>query len=414
MRTRIICLTAAAAVTAAGLVALSSAQQPPAPTVPSQAPPAPLVHHLGQDVKNLKPLPLKVYFSARTGAAWLQRANRIDGTFSYVSTPALWGRSKPEPYLRQAAATVALARAAHHFGDEHAAALATQTTLRLLLDTAADNPKAPQCRYPTAPAVNRLAAAGLIIRAISELPAAQADLLEQAELLCRYLYRQQRPDGSLSASEPPTTPGADEPDWPAAEALHGVLRSCQQRPAPWKLDMARKALAFYQPRWRAKRNLTDVPRFSAVYAEAFALTKEQAFADAVFEMNDWLCQFQYTQVGPHLGGFMGCADGKPQATPPDVSTARHVEALAEACRAARQAGDARRHPRYLEALELALPFLMSLQFGETNTRHFSEPYRHEIVGAFFASHQDGDLRLDYSQQAVAAMLQYLAHEGAAR
>src|SRR4051794_22336760 len=115
MRTRIVWLTAAAAVTAGGLVAWSRAQEPQPPAVPvppAQAkptPPAPLVHNVGQDVKNLKPLPLKAYFSARTGAAWLQRANRIDGTFSYVSTPALWGRSRPEPYARQAAAAVALA-----------------------------------------------------------------------------------------------------------------------------------------------------------------------------------------------------------------------------------------------------------------------------------------------------------------
>ena len=39
--------------------------------------------------------------------------------------------------------------------------------------------------------------------------------------------------------------------------------------------------------------------------------------------------------------------------------------------------------------------------------------RDEVRGAFFASHQDGNLRMDYTQQSVCALLQFLAYEGAA-
>jgi hypothetical protein len=363
-----------------------------------------------------------VSFSARSGAFWLLRVNGTAGRFgdgAYVSTPALWKRSKQEPYLSQAAAAVALAKAARHFSDERSAAVATQTILTLLLDTAADDLKAPQFRYPTAPFVNRLAAAGLLARAISELPAPQPDLLDQAELLCRFLHRQQRPDGSLASDNPADKATADDgADGNAAEALHGLLCSCRQRPAPWKLDVARKAFAYYHPRWRANKDLAVVPRFSAAYAEAYALTKERAFADAVFEMNDWLCQLQYVQLSDPLtaqwqGGFRGYANGKAQATPPDIGSASCAEALADACRTARQAGDGLRHPRYVEALKGCLGFVTSLQYTEGNTRHFNDRYRDEIIGAFFASHQDGNLRLDYTHQTVNALLQYLAHEGAA-
>src|SRR5436309_2790055 len=75
---------------------------------------------------------------------------------------------------------------------------------------AADN---PQVRHTTLPStvVNRLAAAGLLVLAISELPAPEKDLLDPSEQLCNYIRRQQRPDGSLCY-------GDDSPDTEGRQA----------------------------------------------------------------------------------------------------------------------------------------------------------------------------------------------------
>jgi hypothetical protein len=74
---------------------------------------------------------------------------------------------------------------------------------------------------------------------------------------------------------------------------------------------------------------------------------------------------------------------------------------------ARQAGDIQRHPRYRQALERGLQFLQTLQYTEANCQHFAEWYRPEVVGGFYASHQDGTLRIDYTQHAVCALVGYL-------
>jgi hypothetical protein len=83
--------------------------------------------------------------------------------------------------------------------------------------------------------------------------------------------------------------------------------------------------------------------------------------------------------------------------------------LIEACRVAREQGDVGRHQRYLETLERSLQFLTTLQYTDANTQHFADWYRPRLAGAFHASHQDGNLRIDYTQHAVAALVGYLEH-----
>jgi hypothetical protein len=254
------------------------------------------------------------------------------------------------------------------------------------------------------------------VLAINELPAPQKDLLEKSEQLCNFLRRQARPDGSLAAGDrqPDGGFGPEEPDavnhYPGL-ALYALMRSQPHRPAPWKADLVRRALGVYLPGWRRQKSLAFVPGQAAAYTEAFVQTREKAFADAVFEMADWLCTLQYERVDPTrsqwFGGFMSWGDGRAVEAAPQVSSAVCAEALAQACRAARAAADADRHKRYSEALGRGLQFLTTLQYGEANTQHFEPTYRQYLVGGFHASHQDGNLRIDYTQHALSALVLYL-------
>jgi hypothetical protein len=358
-----------------------------------------------------------MYLSAQRGADWLHRANRPDGRFVYGYLPALHKPLEGDHYLRQVGAAFALARASRYTGDERHAAVARQAVLTLLLDTVTDpqNPKVRHTTFPS-PAVNRLAAAGLLVLAVNELPSPGEDLLEQSEQLCAFIGRQQQPDGSLTYTDAPTDPRASDEDpdginYYPGEALYGLMRSQAHRPAAWKTDLVRKALAYYRPWWREHKNMAFVPWHTAAYAEAYVLTREQPFADFVNEMSDWLCELQYTPLDPRhplwAGGFMGWVDGKPAPVAPQVNSASYAEGLAEACRVARKTGDLARYQRYREALERSLQFLATLQYTEANTTHFADWYRPVLLGAFHASHQDSNLRIDYTQHAVCALVQYL-------
>jgi hypothetical protein len=355
-----------------------------------------------------------MYESAQRGADWLFRANGSDGHFTHGSVAALKTPLEGDSYLRQAGAAFALARAARCNGDPRYLARARQAVLLLLADTAVD-PRNADIRTTTIPAmiVNRLAAAGMLLMAIHELPAPADDLLQQGEQLANYIRTQQQADGSLRITETDaaTPPDAEANCYPGA-ALYGLMLSQRHQPAAWKTDLVRKALVYYQPWWRAHKNTNFVPWQTAAYTEAYLLTQDQAFADFVNEMNEWLCELQHPALDPRHplwgGGFMDALDNRSSTAAPTVGSAADAESLADACRLARKAGDLTRYRRYREALERSLQFLCRLQYTEANTQHFADWYRPALVGAFYASFQDGNIRIDYTQHAVCALFVYLA------
>jgi hypothetical protein len=179
--------------------------------------------------------------------------------------------------------------------------------------------------------------------------------------------------------------------------------------------VARKAIVYYRAWWKDHRSMAFVPWQTAAFAEAFVQTKEPAFAELVYEMNDWLCGLQYDQLDPRRllwnGGFKKWADGNPIDAPPTISSAAYAVSLAEAQRTARVGTDPTRHQRYTEVLHRSLQFLVRLQYTDANTQHFEEWYRPRLIGGFHASTQDGNLRIDYAQHALSALGMYLEDLG---
>lgn len=376
--------------------------------------PSAAVSTVRPDLSKLSLQHRQIYLSAQRGADWLVRANRPDGRFVHGYVPALRMVMEGHDFLHQAGAAFALARSARYFKDEKAAAIATQAVLTLLLETTQD-PKEPAVRYTSLPGalLNRVSASAMIVLAIHELPAPGKDLLDQADQLCEYIRRQQRPDGSFKLLEQDDAK-EDEPlivHYPGP-ALYALAQSAKHRPAAWKGDAVRKACAFYHSKWRQQRTLAMTYWHTAAYVEALSKAPDKLLADCVFEMNDWLTTLQHARKDPRrplwFGGFKR-AQSAPLSEPPSITTASAAASLCEACRIARQTTDLSRLNRYRQAADQAMSFLTTLQYTEANTQHFAEWYRPVLVGAFHASHQEGDIRLDYTNHAVSAMVQYLQH-----
>jgi hypothetical protein len=411
-------------VIAAGLVAIAVVlplvlgQQPPAEPVPPGPPaantaqPPPTI-----DSGKLSLLEREIYLAGQRGAEWLQRANRPDGRFLYGYLPALRAPMEGGHYLQQVEATWALARAARFYRDDKAAAIARQALLTLLEETRLEknssNPKAEAVRYPAMPSalVNRAVAAGMLVLAIHELPGPASDLLQSSVELCNYLRSRQQSDGSIALDLENNSPAALETaaiSYYTGPALAALMRGTS---ATWTTDAVRKAHGFYHPWWREHKNPGMIPWHTAAYAEAYLKLKEQALADTVFEMNDWLCALQYQQLDPRRprwrGGFKSWREGREVAEFPEAASACYAMSLVHASTVAREAGDVRRWQRYKEAAELCLRFLMTLQYTDANTQHFAPWYRPALIGAFHASHEDGNLRLDYTSESVAAIVAYL-------
>jgi hypothetical protein len=355
-----------------------------------------------------------MYLSSQRAADWLYRMNGVKGRFLYGFEPTLRLPVEGDSFTRQVAATLALAHAGRFTGEERYAVRATQAILALLDETVLSSDDS-QVRHTALPSsvMNRLGTAGLLVAAINALPSPQADLLDKSEQLCNYIRRQVREDGTLRCDDCEAT-ASDSVEvistYPP-HALLGVVRSQKLRPAAWKLDVVRKAMAAYRPWWREHKNTAFVPTATAVCVEAYLLGKDALLADFAGEMNDWVCGLQYDQIEARralwFGGFVSCADGRKVESPPDISSAALAGSLAAAMRLARITGDVERHRRYTDTLERALQFLTTLQYTDANTQHFADWYRTRLVGAFHPSHTDGNLRIDYTEKALTAMLGYL-------
>jgi hypothetical protein len=401
-----------------GWVVVPAVAQGLVPTSPpgKTAVPATLVPTLGQvpaitpgpDFTTMRPFQKQAYFSAKGGMQWLMRCNQPNGRFLYGYVPALATPLLEDHYTHQVAAAYALARAAVQFRDERAAALARQGVLTLLLETEID-PSQPNIRRPVF-AVNGLANAGWLVMAIHTLPNPGSDLLEQAEQLCNFIRLHQDSDGAFSRNPgDPEGKGTTTHDVDSGPALYGLMLSLNHQQAEWKLEAVRKACAFYHPHWKSQKSLAMIPLHTAAYSQAYLRTKEPAFAACVTEMNDWLCTRQFQQLnGTRLMWFGGFSTEGNSYQAPDIHSAACAESLAHACQIARQHGDLARFNNYRGHIERCLQFLTGLQYTQANSQHIVERYQPEILGGFHRSHQDGNIRIDYIQEAICTYLQYLA------
>src|SRR5262249_7320088 len=152
---------------------------------PSNVSPATFVAKAGaspeQDLARMPLLTRQVHLSTQYGTDWLYHAqNPVSGRFTYGWNPALNAPLEGDHFLHQAGATLAIARAARYFGEARYGLRAKQAVLSLMAETRVD-PNDKSVRHTSLPnvAVNRLAAAALLLLTIHELPSPADDLLQQ-------------------------------------------------------------------------------------------------------------------------------------------------------------------------------------------------------------------------------------------
>lgn len=391
------------------------------PGAPINPPAAPAETPLSK-FKPLNAFPVATQFAVRgaiMGSDWLAKMNQPNGHFLHGYLPTLRQPMTGDSDLRQAQATLALGQAAKFSGDPKHAAIANQAVLTLLASTKVEAGELP-CRVPVQMSFvcNRVGFAALVALAIYELPNPADKLLDDAELLCAFLRRQLRTDGSVHYTDgPQDNPAQLDPaglnEYPGL-ALHALAVSNRMRPAEWKKEVVRKGVAHYHAAFRAKPHPAMVATLTPAAAELYLQTKLPECIAAVFEMNDWLCAIQIK--GSDLknpqwaGGFRAVADGRATDAPPAAAdTGRSVQSLACAYHLTRAAGDVAREEKYRPAVTDAVQFLCGMQLLETNTRHFEDTFRAKmLMGAFHLSPVEGDLRIDATACAVTGLLRYLS------
>ncbi len=358
------------------------------PTPP--APPPSTLTTPAKELGELTQLQRQTLLAAQRGADWLFRMHNIKGRFTPGYLPALKQEAEGDYFLRQAAAAGALARAARFLGEDRYAARAAQAVLSLMEDT--EEKGGLRTVVLPGDVGYKLECAGALLAAITELPSPQADVLDRGEQLAASIR---------THAAPP------------AIALLGVMRSHKHRPAAWKPEFVARALPACKAAFDKARSPEAASALASALAECCLVTKDRTLTETLHGLADWAGELQYSQIDPRrltwFGGFMSWEAGRAVETMPDARGAHLARVLVEACRVAREQGDAARHQRHGDSAERALQFLATLQYTDAATQHFAAWYRPRIVGGFHGSPLDGDLRLDHTAHAVAALAGHVEH-----
>ncbi|HEV3384960.1 MAG TPA: hypothetical protein VG097_09090 [Gemmata sp.] len=349
---------------------------------------------------------------------WMTRMNQSQGRFIYGFNPALRQPLLRDNNLHQARASLAMAQLAKFTGDERQGAIASQSILTLLAATGFD-PANANCRIPfqSSQLCNRVGFAATLALAIYSLPGADAKLIDEAEKLCEFLHKQCRAGGSVqytdgTADVPMEVDPAGVNEYPGV-ALQAIMTANRFRPAAWKTDVAKLGMTYYRGLFQAKPHPLLAATLTPVCLELFQqlhLNESAAFA---FEMNDLICRNQIPNNDPRIpqwvGGIRTYQDGQQTDLPSGPETGLYVQSLTFACQLAGLAPDLTRYGQYKSAAQDATQYMIELQYAETNTRHFENAFRSNmLIGAFHLSPTDGNIRIDATATSATSLLHFLS------
>ena len=162
-----------------------------------------------------------------------------------------------------------------------------------------------------------------------------------------------------------------------------------------KLDNAFK---YYRHRYRYRRNFGQVSWLMQAFAKWWDATSNPLFADFVFEIGDWVLQYQQEKTGAFINDH--------QSDTPGYTTALYLEGIAAGARLAALSGDDERRQRYLESLTRGFNFLDRLVIQQRDASVL--PNAEFAIGGLRQSLYASDIRVDFVQHSLSAILEALA------
>ncbi len=207
--------------------------------------------------------------------------------------------------------------------------------------------------------------------------------------------------GRISTHRPPAeSPDAFQDSLPG-QALLALGSACEVGLAEEQKDRLSRAFRYYRHRFRHKRAFGQVSWLMQAFSAWWRVRREPQFAALVFEIGDWILEYQQEKTGAFIN------DHQPDT--PGYTTALYLEGLGAAVKLATTLGDQQRHQRYLAAYTRGLLFLDHLVFQPRDASLFSDP--EFAVGGVPQSLYRSEVRIDFVQHALSAILELCPGSG---
>ena len=236
-----------------------------------------------------------------------------------------------------------------------------------------------------------------LLLALCQLPASD-DRRALAPKLASTLWRTINRHGRIATHRPPAdSPDAYQDYFPGqallalAEAVRAGVTELEEK----KLD---RAFKYYRHRFRNKSNFGQVSWMMQAFSVWWQATGNASFANFVFEIGDWVLQYQQGKTGAFINDH--------QSDTPGYTTALYLEGIASGERLAASSGDSQRRSLYRESLTRGFNFLDRLVIQERD--RFLLPNPEFAIGGLRQSLYASEIRVDFVQHSLSAILEVCA------
>lgn len=292
---------------------------------------------------------------------------------------------------RMAHAAWVLSRAAARLGDPELVSAADKAIEHLLPKVSEDGEGAWLETNGSAPSV---AEVSFFLLALIELKAGDARR-RLIPRLAATLWGSIDRHGRISTHRAPAESSEAFQDYFPGQVLLALGAAAEAGEVEADAAKWQRAFRFYRHRFRYRRNFGQVSWMMQACARWWRVTGDEEVAALVFEIGDWILEYQQDKTG----GFIN--DHQPDA--PGYTTALYLEGVGAAIPLASALGDSARRERYSDAVARGFRFLERLVIQQRDASVL--PNASTAVGGLRQSLHRSEVRIDFVQHALSALLE---------
>ncbi len=325
---------------------------------------------------------------ARLHLDYILRQQREDGTLYLGYEPfqnRLYG-GMTGPRLAHAAWT--LARAKNLLGSERAGE-ASRRIVENLLESVRQSEEGTWVERPEERAsVSELA---FLLLALLEAGGEDRGVAIASDLAATLWSRIDR-HGRFQTHKEPADDDDPFQDYFPGQALIALAEAAHKGLAATDEDRLYKAFKYYRHRFRHRRDFGQVSWLMQAFAGWHRSVKDKQFSDLVFEIGDWILEYQSEKTGAFINNH--------QPDSPGYTTALYLEGVGAATRLAQSLGDESRYRKYLDACLRGFQFVERLVIQPRDESILPNP--EFAIGGLRQSLTASEVRIDFVQHSLSA------------
>ncbi len=198
------------------------------------------------------------------------------------------------------------------------------------------------------------------------------------------------PYGRITTHKNPADPSPEIfQDYFPGQVLLALAAGCEANASTIDEERLRRSFQYYHHRFRYKRHFGQVTWLLQAFSNWWQVTGDAQFADAVFEIADWLLGYQQDKTGAFINDH--------QSNTPGYTTGVYLEGIAAALQVEQV-------DRYQESFARGLAFLDQLIIQERDRAILPNP--HFAIGGLRQGLHYSEIRTDFVQHSLSAILDF--------